>query len=63
MVELGKWYTSTAENPHNLGAHCIIEVSSVFRSVRIVPRDQDKAVFYINNYINWDKFNHVYDTD
>ena len=57
MVELEKWHASTAENPHNLGAHRIIEVSLVLRSAHIVPKDQDKAVFYVNNYIDWDQFN------
>ena len=57
MVDLEKWYASTAENPRNLGAHCIIEVSSVLRSAHVVPRDQDRAVFYVNNYIDWDQFN------
>ena len=63
MVELEKWHVSTAENPRNLGAHHIIEVSSVLRSAHVVPRDQDRAVFYVNNYIDWDQFNQLYDTD
>ena len=52
MVEFDKWYASTAENPCNLGAYCIIEVSLVLRSAHIAPKDQDRMVFYINNYIN-----------
>ena len=63
MVELEKWHASTTENPRNLGAHCIIEVSSVLRSAHVVPRDQDKAMFYVNNYIDWDQFNQLYDAD
>ena len=63
MVELEKWYASTAENPRNLGAYRIIEVSSVLRSAHVVPRDQDRAVFYVNNYIDWDQFNQLYDAD
>ena len=52
-----------AENPHNLGVHRIIKVSSVLRSTYVVPRDQDRAVFYVNNYIDWDQFNQLYDAD
>ena len=63
MVELDKWHASTAENPRNLGAHCIIEVSLVLRSAHVVPRDQDRMVFYVNNYIDWDQFNQLYDAD
>ena len=63
MVELDKWHASTAENPRNLGAHRIIEVSLVLRSAHVVPRDQDRMVFYVNNYIDWDQFNQLYDAD
>ena len=55
--------TLIAENPRNLGAHRIIEISSVLRSAHVVSRDQDKFVFYVNNYINWDQFNQLYDPD
>ena len=40
------------ENPYNLGAHCIIKVSSVLHSTYVVLRDQIRIIFYVNNYIN-----------
>ena len=52
MVKLDKWYALTAENPRNFGAHRIIKISSILRSAHIVPKNQDKIVFYINNYID-----------
>ena len=52
-----------AENPRNLGAHRIIEVSLVLRSAHVVPRDQDRMVFYVNNYIDWNQFNQLYDAN
>ena len=52
-----------AENPCNLGAHRIIKVSSIFHGAHVVPKDQDRAVFYVNNYIDWDQFNQLYDAD
>ena len=63
IVELDKWHVSIAENPRNLGAYCIIEVSSVLCNAHDVSRDQDKMVFYINNYIDWNQFNQLYDPD
>ena len=63
MIELDKICTLTAKNPRNLDAHRIIEISSVLRSTYMIPRDQDKFVFYLNNYINWDQFNQLYDPD
>ena len=61
MVELNKWHASTAENPCNLSAHRLIEVSLILRSLHVVPRNQDRMVFYVNNYIHWDQFNQLYD--
>ncbi len=61
MIQLEKMCASIAKNPHNLGVHQIIEISSVLYSAHVVPRDQDKVVFYVNNYIDWDQFNLLYD--
>ncbi len=54
MIELEKMRTSTAKYPRNLGAPRIVEISSILRSAHIVLRDQEKIVFYINNYIDLD---------
>ena len=60
MIEFEKMRASTVENPCNLNAHQIIEISLVLCNVHVVSRDQDKFVFYINNYIDWDQFNQLY---
>ena len=52
MVKLEKICTLIAENPRNLGAHWIIEIFSVLRNTHMVPRNQDKVMFYVNNYID-----------
>ena len=51
MIELKKIRALTAENPHNLSAHWIIEISLVLYSTYMVSKNQDKFVFYVNNYI------------
>ncbi len=63
IVELKKICASTAKHPCNFGAHCIIEISSILRSAYIVSRDQERIVFYVNNYIDWDQFNQLYAPD
>ena len=52
MIELEKIHTSNAENPCNFNIHQFIEILLVLQSAHIVPRDQDKFVFYVNNYID-----------
>ena len=63
MIEFEKMRALTAENLHNLSAHRIIEILSVLCSTHVAPRDQNKFMFYVNNYIDWDWFNHLYDSN
>ncbi len=63
MIELEKMHTLIAENPRNLGSHWIIKISSILHSAYVVSRDQDKVMFYDNNYIDKDQFNQLYDLD
>ena len=41
-----------AKYPRNLGGHHIVEIFSILYSVYVISKDQEKIVFYINNYIN-----------
>ena len=63
MVELEKMRTSIVKKLCNLGTCWIIEISSVLRSAHVVLKNQDKVMFYVNNYIDWDLFNQLYDLD
>lgn len=63
IIELEKMRTLTAKNPRNLNAHQIIKISSILRSAHLVLRNQDKFMFYINKYINWNQLNKFYYLD
>ncbi len=63
MVELEKMCVSMAKLLRNFGAHFIVEISLILHSAHIVFRDQEKIVFYVNNYIDWDQFNQLYVPD
>ncbi len=52
IVELKKMSASMDKHLRNLGAHCIIEISSILHSAHVLCRDQEKIVFYVNNYID-----------
>ena len=52
MMKLEKMRVLTAENPRNFNIYRIIEILLVPRSTHVVPKDQNKFVFYINNYID-----------
>lgn len=57
MIELEKMHALTAENSCNLGAHQIIETSFVLYCAYVIYIDQDKFVFFVNNYNDKDPFN------
>lgn len=58
MVELENYQISKAENSLNLGAHRFYKILQGFC---VVARDIDGNVFHVNNYIDWDSFNQLYD--
>ena len=63
MVQLKKWPISMTKNCRNLGVHQVIEIFSVLHNAQVIPRDQARVVFYINNYIDWDQFDQLYGRD
>lgn len=62
-IELEKMCTSTAKNLYSLSAHSIIKISLVLYSAYMVLKNQNKFIFYANNYIDCDWFNQLYDPD
>lgn len=44
----------------NLGAYYIIEITTVLYNTNIVSKDQERNIFYINNYIKYNQFNQLY---
>ena len=63
MVKLKKMCVLIAKNSRNLGACRMIEIFSILYNAHVIFRNQDKVVFYVNNYIDWDQFNQLYNLD
>ncbi len=63
MIKLEKYPISRAENPLNPGGQRFYKISEVLQSAHVVPRDTEGNTFYLNNYINWDQFNQLYDPE
>lgn len=60
MIKLENINASTVETLCNLGAYEVIEISLLLCSIYMIPRDYNRIMFYINNSIDWDKFNYLY---
>ncbi len=63
MVELEKYQISRAKNPLNLGVQRFYKISEFLQNVHVVPRDIEGNTFYLNNDIDWDQFNQLYDPE
>ena len=60
MVKLEKYPISRIENPLNLESQRFYKIFEVLQSAHVVPRDTEGKTFYLNNYIDWDQFNQLY---
>ncbi len=63
MVEVETWHASDARNPRNIGARRFYQMSTILRSAHVVPTGLRDGTYYINNYIDWDTYNTIYDPD
>lgn len=53
----------TLKNSDNLNIYQIIEISLVLHNAYIIFKNLDEFIFYVNNYINLDQFNYLYNLD
>lgn len=50
----------TTKNYCNFNTYQITEILLVLYNAHVIPKNQDKFLFYINNYIDWNQFNLLY---
>ena len=62
MVEVEDWPIVHSQNPHNISHHCFFDMSMILQSAHIVPTG-NTGVYYINNYVDWDQYNTIFDPD
>ena len=47
----------------NLGCRCFYALENVIRSAHVIPTSAENDSFYVNNYIDWDQYNTLYDPE
>ena len=62
MVEVEDWPQVRTQNPRNIGHRCFLNMSRLLQSAHIIPTD-NTGVYYVNNYIDWDQYNMIFDPD
>ena len=63
MVKFEKMHAYIAKLPRNLSSYHIIKISSILHNAHIIAKGQERIVFYVNNYMNWDQFYQLYALD
>lgn len=61
ISKLKKLYTLIIKNCYNLNVHQIFKIFLLLFLIYFIFQNQNKIVFYINNYINLNYFNQLYD--
>jgi hypothetical protein len=70
MVEVQRYQDVAVRRKRNIGTQRFYSLESVLRSARLVPakpraevENGSREVFYVNNYIDWEQYNTLYDAD
>lgn len=64
MIEIEIPPKNTARSPRYLGRNRFYDLPTIDRSAHIVPATLTSGtIFYVNNYIDWDQYNTLYDPD
>ena len=63
MLEVEVQPASKSLHTRKLGARRAYDISVVIRSARLVPKDPQLTTFYVNNFIDWDQYNTIYEED
>jgi hypothetical protein len=62
MVEVEDWPQMLSQNPRDIGHRCFFDMSTILRSAHVIPTG-NAGVYYINNYVDWDQYNTIFDPD
>jgi len=51
----------SSSRKRNLGCRSFYPLENVIRSAHVIPTSAEHESFYVNNYIDWDQYNTLYD--
>ena len=64
MVEVELWPTSVAKNQRLLTGKRIFSLTYIIRGAHVVPATAALVQYwFVNNYVDWDQFNTLYEKD
>jgi hypothetical protein len=64
MIGVERWPEATGAQRRVLGSTRLYPMSTKLRSVHLIPASlKDDEIFFINNYLDWDSINEIYDLE
>lgn len=63
MIKLEKYPILRVENPLNQSGQRFYKILKVLQVAHVVPRDTGGNTSYLNNYIDWNQLNQLYDSE
>ena len=63
MFEVERWPSNGSTQPCNLGAVRFYKIPTVIHCAHLVPADALASKFYVNNWVNWEAYNTIYNPD
>ena len=61
MFEVERWPINNARKSRILNARRFYEIPTIMHCAHVVPAAESSSVFYVNNWINWEAYNTIYD--
>ena len=63
MMKVKTWHASNARNSHNIDIWQFYQMFTIFCSAHVILIRLWDDTYYINNYIDWNTYNIIYDSD
>ncbi len=63
MIKMKNWSINLIRNSWKLKAHWFYWLMNVIQSAHVMFMNENMNIYYVNNYIDWDQYNTLYDED
>ena len=63
MMKVKTWHASNARNSCNIDVWWFYQMFTILYSAHVISTEFWDDTYYINNYIDWNTYNTIYDSD
>ena len=63
MMKVKTWHANDARNSHNIDVWQFYQMFTILHNAHVISIELQNNTYYINNYIDWNTYNIIYDSD